>query len=103
MGYYHLLEMSFSIPSLCLCLYGKGTLYKVVYFWILFSYLFSHSVFFFLIYLFVFYLGGSLLLHGLSLVVVGESGREGCGAGLLFVAVYGLLVAVASLAAEHQL
>ena len=54
-------------------------------------------------YLFILGCVESLLLHGLSLVVIGESGREGCGAGLLFVAVYGLLVAVASLAAEHQL
>ena len=52
--------------------------------------------FFFLINLFSFGCIGSLLLHtGFSLVGVDQ--------GLLFVAVHGLLIVVASLVAEHRL
>ena len=49
----------------------------------------------YLFYLVIFSRAGSLLLCGLSLVVVNR--------GLLFIAVHGLLIAVAFLVVEHGL
>ena len=62
------------------------SIYKILVFKKLFMYLF---------YLVIFSCAGSLLLCGLSLVVVSR--------GLLFIAVHGLLIAVAFLVVEHGL
>ena len=60
-----------------------------------FIYSFIHSFIYLFIYLFIYgCIGSSLLRAGVSL-----SGER----GLLFIAVHGLLIAVASLVAEHGL